>query len=448
MDGSAIDEARPWKTRLEARGPGPRTPIITDDDRARVDRYLTSADFQPSSSALSAPCHVPRSNWHGDALGAEQAALAYEFTQVHGGGGDFYSIPVSNGTRAISLTLTALAAHAGRLGLRRPRVGDNVIVPALTWSATASAALALGFAPRLADVDAQTLCLDPASVRELIDDRTFAIIAVHLYHRMADLDALAILAEEHEIALVEDCAHAHGAAQRGRPAGTIGHAGTFSLQASKTLTSGEGGMVTTRHRLLAEQIASLANCGRPCGDAIEIPSGNDRLPGLSAAFARAQLAMFGIRQEARIALWKQLDHTAAGLPGVEPFPGQPETISPTYKWAARYLLREWGGMSLTEVSASLSCELGVEVSPVYEPLTATALYRPLSDPLATSIHSREELDPAGYDCPVATNMNNSVLAIEHAAALHSDFAEAYAAAVTKTRERAAATVRSNPETLV
>lgn len=420
MDTAAHHQARP---RL-------RTPIITDDDRARVDRYLVLSDFQPSSRALSAPCRSPRDDWHGTALGAEQAALAHEFTEVHGRGDDFYSIPVSNGTRAISLTLTALAAHADRLGLRRPRVGDNVIVPALTWPATATAALAVGFAPRLADVRAQTLGIDPEAVRELIDDRTFAIVAVHLYHRLADIDELAAIAAEHGIALIEDCAHAHGAGHHGRPAGSIGHAGTFSLQASKTLTSGEGGIVTTRHRLLAEQIASLANCGRPCGQALEIPSGNDRLPGLSAAFARAQLTEFGARQAARVELWAQLDETAAGLPGVVPFPAQPGTIPPTYKWAARYRLHEWGGRSLDEVAAALSGLLGVEVSRTYAPLTGTSLYRPLNDPLAVSVHGREALDPARYDCPVATELSNTVLAVEHAAALRPGFAEEFAAAVT------------------
>lgn len=320
--------------------------------------------------------------------------------------------------------------HADRLGLRRPRAGDNVIVPALTWPATASAALAVGFAPRLADVRAETLGIDPGSVRGLVDDRTFAIIAVHLYHRLADIDELAAIAAEHGIALVEDCAHAHGASHRGRPAGSIGHAGTFSLQASKTLTSGEGGIVTTRHRLLAEQVASLANCGRPCGQALDIPSGNDRLPGLSAAFARAQLAEFGARQAARAELWAQLDKTAAGLPGVVPFPAQPWTISPTYKWAARYPLHQWGGLSLDEVAAALSGLLDLEISRVYAPLTGTSLYRPLNHPLAVSIHDRDELDPARYDCPVATALSKSVLAVEHAAALRPGFAEEYAAAVT------------------
>ncbi|MGI5149300.1 DegT/DnrJ/EryC1/StrS family aminotransferase [Plantactinospora sp. CA-294935] len=425
---------------------GPRTPVITDKDRARVDLYLRLADFQPSSGALSAPCEAPQIDWHGDALGTEQAALSHEFTHVHGRGeGGFYSVPVSNGTRAISLTLTAIAAHAERLGLRRPRPGDNVIVPALTWAATATAPLDQGFLPRLADVDKRTLCLDPASVRDLVDDRTFAIIAVHLYNRMADLNALASIAEEHQIALIEDCAHAHGALYEGKPAGTIGHAGTFSLQASKTLTCGEGGMVTTRHRLLAEQIASLANCGRPCGGAIEIPSGNDRLPGLSAAFARAQLSEFDTQQAARTAEWARLDEVTARLRGVQPFPTQSNTVSPTYKWAARYVLEEWGGMSLDEVAAALSAELDVQIVRMYEPLTDSSLYQPMNHPLAVNARSINELEPTRYVCPIASELYDTVLAIEHAAALRPDFADAYADAVEKVRKRGTNTTSTKPD---
>jgi dTDP-4-amino-4,6-dideoxygalactose transaminase len=446
MEDSDILPAVLGGTPVQSPGSGPRTPVITETDRFRIDIYLRLADFQPSSGALSAPCEARQDDWHGDSLGAEQAALAHEFTHVHGRGeGGFHSVPVSNGTRAISLTLIAVAAHAERLGLGKPRVGDNVIVPALTWTAAATAALERGFVPRIADVDERTLCLDPASVRRLVNDRTFAIIAVHLYNRMADLDALAAIAEEHRLALIEDCAHAHGAAYKGRPAGTIGQAGTFSLQASKTLTCGEGGMVTTRHRLLAEQVASLANCGRPCGEAVAIPSGNDRLPGLSAALARAQLTEFDTQQAARSAGWARLDEVAAKLPGVEPFPTQPNTVPPTYKWAARYPLNEWGGISLDEVAAALAAELDIEIRRVYEPLTDSCLYRPLNDPLAVGAHPVDELDPARYTCPTASELRNSVLVVEHAAALRPDFADAYAAAVEKVRKHGRTIARSKPD---
>jgi dTDP-4-amino-4,6-dideoxygalactose transaminase len=418
-------------------GSATRTPIITGADRSRVDSYLRAADFQPASQALSAPCEAGPLLLPVGSLGAEQEALSREFTQVHGNGAnDFHSIPVSNGTRAIALALTAISAHARRLGLRTPVVGDNVIVPALTWSATATAALEKGFVPRLADVDEETLCLDPSSVEDLVDDRTFAIIAVHLYNRVADLGELKRIADERGIALIEDCAHAHGARYRGEPVGTIGTAGTFSLQASKTLTCGEGGMITTRDGLLAEQLCSLANCGRPCGDAIGIPAGNDRLPGLSAALARAQLDEFETRQAARTEVWRRLDELATSLPGVVPFPVQPDVVPPTYKWAARYPRERWGGMSPDLLAQALTAELDVEVSRVYEPLNRSRLYQPAKDPLIGGVHGTDELAPSRYDCPVASRLYESVLVIEHAAALSDDFVESYAVAVRKVREHA------------
>jgi dTDP-4-amino-4,6-dideoxygalactose transaminase len=420
------------------RNPGSsvHTPIITNLDRQHVDEYLRAADFQPGSETLSAPPVVERAGtWQRGSLAAEHQALSDEFTHTHGAGtDDFYSVPVSNGTRAISMALTAVAAHAERLGLRRPVAGDNVIVPALTWSGTATAVLDRGLVPRISDVDADTLCMDPASVRELVDERTFAIVAVHLYNRISDLDGLAAIAGKYGIALVEDCAHAHGARYRGRPVGTVGVIGTFSLQASKTLTCGEGGIVTTRDRRLAEQICSLANCGRPCGEAIEIPGCNDRLPGLSASFARAQLKQFEARHTTRSEVWRRLDDVAAALPGVEPLPSQPDTVSPTYKWAARYPSEHWGGMTLDQLADVLSAELDVEVGRVYEPLTRSRLYQPLNDPFVANWAGRDEVRPARYPCPTAAKLYESVLVVEHAAALSADFTEGYREAVRKSQK--------------
>lgn len=416
-------------------GSGVHTPIITDLDRLQVDAYLRAADFQPGSETLSAPRAVQPTDGRPCGSAAEHQALSDEFTQVHGAGtGEFHSVPVSNGTRAISIALTAVGAHARRLGLRQPSTGDNVIVPALTWGGTATAVLDRGLVPRIADVDADTLCIDPASVRALVDERTFAIVAVHLYNRVSDLDALAAIADRDGIALVEDCAHAHGARHRGRPVGTVGVAGTFSLQASKPLTCGEGGIVTTGDQLLAEQICSLANCGRPCGDAIAIPGCNDRLPGLSAALARAQLKHFPARHTTRGDAWRRLDEVAAELPGVEPFPTQFDTVAPTYKWAARYPLEHWGGMSLDQVADGLSAELDVEVGRIYEPLTRSRLYQPLNDPFVAGSLRRDEIVPSGYRCPTADELHESVLVVAHAAAMSADFPEAYRAAVRKLQE--------------
>ncbi len=152
--------------------------------------------------------------------------------------GTRHALAVSNGTTALHLALATL-------GLRP---GDEVIVPDLTFVATANAVAYTGATPVLADIDPETLCLDPASVRALITPRTRAIIPVHLYGHPADMDALTEIAAAHGIAVIEDAAEAHGAEYRGRRVGGLGKCGVFSFYGNKIITTGEGGMLTTDDR--------------------------------------------------------------------------------------------------------------------------------------------------------------------------------------------------------
>jgi dTDP-4-amino-4,6-dideoxygalactose transaminase len=400
--------------------------IIGERDFERVVQSLAHGDLQPSSTSLSSPNADVDNNrvWQREILSAEAAALASEFATVHAPSAipQLTVVPVSNGTRAITLALTAVAARATRLGLREPRVGDNVIVPSLTWSATATAALERGFVPRLADIDPQTMTVDPASVRRLIDDRTFAIIAVHLYNRMADVLTLRNIADEYGLALVEDCAHAHGASLGGVPAGMTGHVGTFSLQASKTLTAGEGGLVVSTDTELMYQVASLANCGRPCQTALPLPAGNDRLPVLSAALARSQLERFEERHAARVSLWEELDTVAEGLPGVRPFTRQ-DGVPPTYKWVARYQQS-----SVNDLASELSDILNVEVGRTYLPLHMNPGYRPDLDPLMGPYVLEDRARYlAAY--PGAEEVYGTALTIAHGAAADLRFAGRYQSAI-------------------
>ena len=145
---------------------------------------------------------------------------------------------MSNGTTGLHLALAALGLGPG----------DEVIVPDLTFVATANAVAYTGAKPVLADVEADTLCLDVASVRSLITPRTRAIIPVHLYGHPADMDALTEIADAHGLAIIEDAAEAHGAEYRGRRVGGFGRCGVFSFYGNKIITTGEGGMLTTNDR--------------------------------------------------------------------------------------------------------------------------------------------------------------------------------------------------------
>jgi perosamine synthetase len=152
--------------------------------------------------------------------------------------GTEYAIAVSNGTTGLHLALAAL-------GLKP---GDEVIIPDLTFVATANAVAYTGATPILADIDADTLGMDPASVKSLISARTRAIIPVHLYGHPADMDALTEIGDAHGVPIIEDAAEAHGAEYRGRRVGGLGKCGVFSFYGNKVITTGEGGMLTTNDR--------------------------------------------------------------------------------------------------------------------------------------------------------------------------------------------------------
>jgi len=186
--------------------------------------------------------------WSG--LGPKERAFSEEFSRYSGAR---HALCVANGSISLELALRAL-----RVG-----PGDEVIVPALTWLATAWAVLQVGARPVFADVRASDWCLDPLSVKEKLSPRTKAIIPVHLYNQMAPMTELLAIAREHSLGVIEDCAHAHGMQLEGRGAGTLGHIGSFSFQSSKSMTAGEGAVLTTNDGHLAEELAGLRNCGRP-----------------------------------------------------------------------------------------------------------------------------------------------------------------------------------------
>jgi perosamine synthetase len=161
--------------------------------------------------------------------------------------GTEYALAVSNGTTGLHLALATLGLKAG----------DEVIIPDLTFVATANAVAYTGATPVLADIDPDTLCIDPASVKSLISERTKAIIPVHLYGHPAEMDALTEIANTHGLAVIEDAAEAHGAEYRGRRVGSLGKCGVFSFYGNKVITTGEGGMLTTNDRAFYQRAKQL-----------------------------------------------------------------------------------------------------------------------------------------------------------------------------------------------
>lgn len=192
-----------------------------------------------------------------------------------------HAIGVSSGTSAILLTLMALGVGAG----------DEVIVPAHTFIATATPAMFLGARPVFADIDPQDYTLSIADVRSKISPRTRAIIPVHLYGHPCDMDAVVQLAGEHGLYVIEDACQAHGAEYRGKRVGSLADAACFSFYPSKNMTvMGDGGMVTTNNAELALKIRMLADHGRTEKYVHQLLGLNFRMSEIHAAVGTEQLS--------------------------------------------------------------------------------------------------------------------------------------------------------------
>ena len=179
-------------------------------------------------------------------------ALEQEFCKKFAAAHDAkFGIFMANGTVTLQAALIALGVGAG----------DEVVVPAYTWIATAMAVRYVGATPVLVDVEASTLCMDPAAFERAITPKTKAVMPVHLYGGAADLEAIIGIARKNKIAVIEDCAHAQGGKWAGRGLGSVGDIGSFSVQQSKTMSCGEGGICITNDAELAHKLYIIKHIG-------------------------------------------------------------------------------------------------------------------------------------------------------------------------------------------
>ena len=172
-----------------------------------------------------------------------------EFAKFHEAN---HCVATFNGTVSIELALLAFG-----VGL-----GDEVIVSDYTFVASGSAVIATNAVPIFCDIDPETLVMDVDKIEVLITEKTKAIVPVHLGGNPVEMDRLMEIAGKHDLMVIEDCAHAHGSRYKGKRVGNWGHAGSFSFQASKVLTGGEGGALITNDDELADLIYSIGDCGR------------------------------------------------------------------------------------------------------------------------------------------------------------------------------------------
>lgn len=283
--------------------------------------------YQPSDVARLIRT-VESRHWGGYPLPTALATgFCQDFAALHGAR---YALPVANGT--VSLSIALLAAGVG--------FGDEVIVPAYTWDGTATAALAIGAVPVFADIDPDTYCLCVESVRQAITPRTKAIIPVHLAMRFTCMEDLMVLASFHNLKVIEDAAHAHGGAYRGQGAGSIGDIGSFSLQESKLMTAGEGGMLTTNSLEYYEAMQTVTNCGRASlTDQFgrRLLGLNYRMTDLQIALLIGQLETLPRLRALRAERAKLLGELLQGVPAIRVMPDQPGITEPTnYCYVLQY----------------------------------------------------------------------------------------------------------------
>jgi dTDP-4-amino-4,6-dideoxygalactose transaminase len=314
------------------------------------------------------------------------AAFAAFQTAKHG-------ICMANGTVTLIIALRAAGIQ----------LGDEVIVPAYTFAATAFAPLEAGAIPVIVDIEPSNYCMDPKAVEAAITPRTRAIMPVHVGSLMADMDAIMEIARRHNLVVVEDCAHAHGARWRDRGAGSIGDFGSFSMQSSKLLTSGEGGILLTNDDAYAEACHSLIDCGRP-KDAERKHyrlGANLRLSELQAAILEVGLQRLPEQNAAREENAAYLDEALSEISGVRPLRRDDRQ---TRRACVAYIFTidpaEFGGLTNHQVCEALQAE-GIPVSPGYEVMNNYSLFRPTPANHPVAKLFPERFDFANQHFPVA-----------------------------------------------
>ena len=278
VDQLAVAGGTPVRNTKER--PWPSWPIATEEDIAAVAAVLRSGKWN---------------RWRSDRVVALEEALK-EFT------GAAHVIALASGTAGLEVALKAAGV----------RPGDEVIVPAYTYIATATAVLQVGGVPVFADIIPETENVDPTSMESLITERTRALLPVHISGLPCDMAAILGVAERHSLRVIEDTAQGIGGMWHGRRLGTIGDAGAYSFQASKNLPGGEGGAVVTNDPEIAEKAFMLMHIN------YEVLGWNYRLTGIAAALILSQLERFPALQARRQANAAFLRDALSAIPGIAP----------------------------------------------------------------------------------------------------------------------------------
>lgn len=311
--------------------------------------------------------------------------------------GSSHALAVCNGTVALHLALLGLDV----------RPGDEVLVPSLTYIATANAVRYVGAEPVFVEVDPDTWCIDPAALEEKITQRTKGIIAVHLYGHPADMDAINHVAAVHGLWVVEDAAEAPFATYKGRPTGSLAQIATFSFYGNKVLTSGEGGAVTFDDDRMLVRLKMLRGQGMDPERRYYFPitGYNFRLTNLACALLCAQLERAEQMLARRREIVRRYDAALAQVPGIAPQPVAPwAEVSP---WLYCALVDEdQYGSDRDELMQFLERE-GVETRPFFIPLHELPPFRAEARARGTHLPVTDRLSASGLNLPTFTQMTDA-----------------------------------------
>ncbi len=328
-----------------------------------------------------------------------------------------HAVATNNGTSALQLALAALGIGPG----------DEVIVPSLTFIATANAVRYLGATPVFADCDSHHWCIDPDEVERLFTPRTRAVVAVHLYGHPADMDAIIGIARARGAFVIEDAAEALGATYRGRPVGALGDAGVLSFYGNKLITTGEGGMLVTNDFRLAERARLLRDHAmdperRYWHDDVGY---NFRLTNMQAALGVAQLEQMDDFLRCKRAISARYQEAFRGVSGISM--QEEARWAGSSCWMPTIELRAPAGIDRNALADALRGD-GIDTRPAFVPLHTLPPYRE-----QRVLHNTQRIGRGGLSLPCAASLTDG----DQAYVIDRVLAHLGAAATHETLEAAA-----------
>ncbi len=364
--------------RLHRQGGGQFLHAVEDDDLAPADAHFLRMAYAPDRAIDEAPTLISTA---GPSISAREASYALDAAR-HGWNKNWagyltrleshvreylgveHALATSSGTGALHLAMAALGIGPG----------DEVIVPDLTWVASANAVVYAGGTPVFVDVEPDSWCMDPDAFEAAITPRTKAVVPVHLYGHPADMDRIAKIARKHNLFIVEDAAPAVGAECRGRKAGTFGDFAAFSFQGAKLVVSGEGGMLVTSDSRLFERAQSLWDQGRDPDRTFWINKTGlkYKMANVQAAIGLGQMERVDELIEAKRLVASWYAEGLEGAPHIRPF--EEAEWARGIAWMSSLILEESAPLSREEFRAALKAR-NIDTRPVFPAISQYPIWK-------------------------------------------------------------------------